>query len=46
LQDIDPSAHDVALRFREAGRTLAVATIFRRRESLFAELALEKERAS
>jgi hypothetical protein len=29
-------------RFRQAGRTLAVATIFRGRESLVAELAMER----
>jgi NADPH-dependent 2,4-dienoyl-CoA reductase/sulfur reductase-like enzyme len=38
----DVNAHDVALRFRKAGRTLAVATIFRGQESLSAELAMEK----
>jgi len=38
----DVGAHDVALRFRKAGRTLAVATIFRGQESLLAELAMEK----
>ena len=36
-QDGDVSAHDAALRFRKAGRTLALATIFRGRESLLAE---------
>ncbi len=41
-QDGDPSAYDVALRFRKGGRTLAVATIFRGRESLSAELAIER----
>jgi NADPH-dependent 2,4-dienoyl-CoA reductase/sulfur reductase-like enzyme/nitrite reductase/ring-hydroxylating ferredoxin subunit len=41
-QDGDIAAHDVALRFRKAGRTLAVATIFRGRESLSAELAMEQ----
>jgi apoptosis-inducing factor 3 len=41
-QDGDPAAHDVALRFRRGGRTLAVATIFRGRESLSAELAMER----
>ena len=41
-QDGDPAAHDVALRFRKGGRTLAVATIFRGRESLLAELAMER----
>jgi apoptosis-inducing factor 3 len=38
----DVGAHDVALRFRKAGRALAVATIFRGQESLLAELAMEK----
>jgi NADPH-dependent 2,4-dienoyl-CoA reductase/sulfur reductase-like enzyme len=41
----DVGARDVALRFREAGRTLAVATIFRGQESLLAELALERGRS-
>ena len=39
--DGDPSARDVAVRFRRAGRTLAVASIFRDRESLTAEVDLE-----
>ena len=38
----DVGAHDAALRFRKAGRTLAVATIFRGHESLRAELAMEQ----
>ena len=38
----DVGAHDAALHFRKAGRTLAVATIFRGQESLLAELAMEK----
>jgi NADPH-dependent 2,4-dienoyl-CoA reductase/sulfur reductase-like enzyme/nitrite reductase/ring-hydroxylating ferredoxin subunit len=38
----DANAHDLALRFRQAGRTLAVATIFRGRESLLAEVAMER----
>jgi NADPH-dependent 2,4-dienoyl-CoA reductase/sulfur reductase-like enzyme len=38
----DISARDVALPFRKAGRTLAVATIFRGQENLLAELAMEK----
>jgi len=42
VQDGDPSAHDVALRFRKGGRTLAVATIFRGQESLSAELSMER----
>jgi NADPH-dependent 2,4-dienoyl-CoA reductase/sulfur reductase-like enzyme len=42
VQDGDANAHDVALRFRQAGRTLAVATIFRARESLLAEAAMER----
>jgi apoptosis-inducing factor 3 len=41
----DPGARDVALRFRKNGRTLAVATIFRGRESLEAELAMEQGRS-
>jgi apoptosis-inducing factor 3 len=41
----DISARDVALRFRKARRTLAVATIFRGRESLEAELAMERGRS-
>jgi hypothetical protein len=41
-QDGDVSAHDAALRFRKAGRTLALATIFRGRESLLAEAAMEQ----
>jgi apoptosis-inducing factor 3 len=42
VRDGDPNAHDVALRFRQAGRTLAVATIFRGRESLLAEVSMER----
>jgi NADPH-dependent 2,4-dienoyl-CoA reductase/sulfur reductase-like enzyme len=45
-KDGDPAAHDVALRFRKGGRTLAVATIFRGRESLSAELAMERGQSS
>jgi len=41
-QQGDPSARDVALRFRKGDRTLALATIFRGRESLEAELAMEQ----
>jgi hypothetical protein len=41
----DVGTHDAALRFRKAGRTLAVATIFRGQESLLAELAMEKGQA-
>ena len=41
-QQGDPGAHDVALRFRKSGRTLALATIFRGRESLEGELAMER----
>lgn len=40
--DGDPSARDVAVRFTQAGRTLAVASIFRDVESLQAEVALER----
>ena len=39
------NAHDVALRFRRGGRTLALATVFRGRESLEAELAMEQGRS-
>ena len=39
--DGDPSARDVAVRFRRAGRTLAVASVFRDSESLTAEVDLE-----
>jgi apoptosis-inducing factor 3 len=39
--DGDPFARDVAVRFRRAGRTLAVASIFRDSESLTAEVNLE-----
>src|SRR5215472_1103521 len=42
VQNGNANAHDVALRFRQAGRTLAVATIFRGRESLLAEAAMEQ----
>ena len=42
VQDGDPAAHDAALRFEKGGRVLAVATIFRGRESLLAELAMEQ----
>jgi NADPH-dependent 2,4-dienoyl-CoA reductase/sulfur reductase-like enzyme/nitrite reductase/ring-hydroxylating ferredoxin subunit len=44
-QDGDPDARDLALRFRKGGRVLAVATIFRGRESLSAELAMEQGRS-
>jgi apoptosis-inducing factor 3 len=40
--DGDISARDCAVRFMRDGRTLAVATIYRDRESLEAELALEQ----
>jgi NADPH-dependent 2,4-dienoyl-CoA reductase/sulfur reductase-like enzyme/nitrite reductase/ring-hydroxylating ferredoxin subunit len=40
-QQGDPAARNVALRLRKGGRTLALATIFRGRESLEAELAME-----
>ena len=41
-QQGEPGARDVALRFRKGGRTLALATIFRGRESLEAELAMQQ----
>lgn len=40
--DGDPSARDVAVRFTRAGRTLAVASIFRDTESLQAEVEMER----
>ena len=44
-QNGDIATHDVALRFRKAGRTLAVATIFRGQESLMAEVEMEQGRS-
>lgn len=44
-QQGDPNTRDAALRFRKSGRTLALATIFRGRESLEAELDMEEGRA-
>ena len=41
-QEGDPGARDVALRFRKNGRMLALVTIFRGRESLEAELAMQR----
>lgn len=41
-QEGAPRSHDAAFRFRRNGRTLAVSTIFRGRESLEAELAMER----
>jgi apoptosis-inducing factor 3 len=41
-QQGDPAARDVAFRFRKNGRILAVATIFRGRENLEAEVAMEQ----
>ena len=38
--DGDIAAHDVTLRYRKGARTLAVATIFRGRDSLAAEVAM------
>jgi NADPH-dependent 2,4-dienoyl-CoA reductase/sulfur reductase-like enzyme len=43
-QQGDPAARDVALRFSRNGRVVAVSTIFRGRESLEAELAMEQGR--
>ncbi|HEY9443264.1 MAG TPA: oxidoreductase C-terminal domain-containing protein, partial [Gemmatimonadales bacterium] len=42
--DGDPSAHDCAVWFRRGDRTYAVATIFRDRESLETEAAMERGR--
>lgn len=40
--DGDPQARDCVLRYKRAGRVLAVASIFRDAESLSAELAMER----
>jgi apoptosis-inducing factor 3 len=42
-QEGDPEARDAAFRFRTGTRTLAVATIFRGRESLVSELAMQPD---
>lgn len=44
--DGDVAAKDCAVRYRRGGRTLAVATIYRDRESLEAEVAMEEELAT
>jgi len=44
--DGDIAARDCALRYKRAGRVLAVASIYRDVESLQAEVAMEKERAA
>ena len=44
--DGDMAARDCRVSYRAQGRTLAVATIFRDRESLQAELAMERAMAS
>src|SRR6185437_1912337 len=46
LQDGDPAARNVAVRYRRGGRTLAISTIYRDRESLESELALEQSRST
>jgi len=46
LQDGDPAARNVAVRYRRGGRTLAISTIYRDRESLESELALEQNRST
>ncbi len=43
--DGDPAAYDVGLRYEKGGRVLAVATIFRGRQSLEAEAAMEAGRS-
>jgi hypothetical protein len=43
--DGDIGARDCALRYKRAGRLLAVATICRDAESLMAEAAMEREPA-
>jgi NADPH-dependent 2,4-dienoyl-CoA reductase/sulfur reductase-like enzyme/nitrite reductase/ring-hydroxylating ferredoxin subunit len=44
--DGDMAAHDCAVRFKRAGRLLALATIYRDRASLEAELAMERAAAA
>ena len=44
--DGDPAKHDVAVRFVKGDRVLAVATIFRDRESLEAEVEMERDTLS
>jgi apoptosis-inducing factor 3 len=44
--DGDPHSRDCAVRYKRAGRVLAVATIFRDRVSMEAERAMEQEIAS
>jgi NADPH-dependent 2,4-dienoyl-CoA reductase/sulfur reductase-like enzyme/nitrite reductase/ring-hydroxylating ferredoxin subunit len=44
--DGDIAKHDAAIHFRRAGRTLALATIFRGRESLAAEAEMETAAAA
>ena len=41
--DGDPTQRDVAVRYEQGGRTLALATIFRDDESLRTEIAMERE---
>ena len=41
----DIAARDCLLRFKQGGRTLAVASIFRDIDSLEAELAMERDAA-
>ena len=41
----DVPSKDCVLRFKRDGRTLAIASIFRDRESLQAELSMERDRA-
>ena len=42
----DIAGRDCLLRYRQGGRVLAVASIYRDRESLEAEVAMERERRS
>ena len=44
-QNGEASSYDVSLRFRKNGRTLALATIFRGRESLQVEFGMEQGRS-
>jgi len=41
--DGDPAKRDVAVRYEQGGKTLALATIFRDDESLRVEIEMERQ---